>query len=93
MIEQKESRLERVVGRLTQTLDVSLKVNQCVISKLQIDLKNNKRVAVEYTRSAFNKMLNDVDFFNWPSSIQTSSIEKTLSKSRPNNRISKIFLF
>ena len=90
----KGSRLEKVVDKLAKTLDYSIASNQCVINKLRIDLKNNKKVAAEYMRSCFNEMmLEDEDFFNWLSAavgFKPVRLINLLSENRPSNRISKL---
>ena len=89
----KGSRLEKVVDKLAKTLDYSITSNQCVINKLRINLKNNKKMVVEYMRSCFNEMLEDESFFNWLSAavgFKPVRLRNLLSENRPNNRNSKL---
>ena len=89
----KGSKLEKVVDKLAKTLDYSITSNQCVINKLRIDLKNNKKMAVEYMRSCFNEMLEDEGVFNWLSAavgFKPVRLRNLLSENRPNDRNSKL---
>ena len=90
----KGSRLEKVVDKLAKTLNYSITSNQCVINKLRIHLKNNKKkMAVEYMQSCFNEMLEDEGFFKWLSAavgFKLVRLRNLLSENRPNNRNSKL---
>ena len=89
----KSSKLEKVVDKLAKTLDYSITSNQCVINKLLIDLKNNKKMAVEYMRSCFNEMLEDEGVFKWLSAavgFKPVRLRNLLSENRPNDRDSKL---
>ena len=64
----KRSRLEGVISKITRYIDHSFTLNQCVIKKLKLDLKNSKTEAARYMQSSFGEMLDDEAFLNWLSS-------------------------
>ena len=64
----KRSRLEGVISKITCYIDHSFTLNQCVIKKLKLDLKNSKTEAARYMQSSFGEMLDDEAFLNWLSS-------------------------
>ena len=55
----KRSRLEGVISKITRHIDHSFTLNQCLIKKLKLDLKNSKTEAARYMQSSFGEMLND----------------------------------
>ena len=55
----KRSRLEGVISKITRYIDHSFTLNQCVIKKLKLDLKNSKTEAARYMQSSFGEMLDD----------------------------------
>ena len=61
----KRSRLESVISKITRYIDHSFTLNQCVIKKLELDLKNSKTEAARYVQSSFGEMLDDERFLNW----------------------------
>ena len=85
----KRSRLENVIGKITSNVEYSISFNQSVIDKLHNDSKNNKTVAVEFTRSCFNEMLDDEGFLRLFSSavdFKPNCLRKLLSNSQPKKR-------
>ena len=56
------SRLEGVISKITRYIDHSFALNQCVIKKLKLDLKNSKTEAARYMQSSFGEMLDDEAF-------------------------------
>ena len=64
----KSSRLESVISKITRNIDHSFTLNQCVIEKLKLDLKNNKNEATSYMQGCFGEMLDDEGFLTWLSS-------------------------
>ena len=60
----RRSRLENVISKITNNIDHSFTLNQCLIEKLKHDIKNNNSGAVHYTRSCFDKMLDGEGFIN-----------------------------
>ena len=61
----KRSRLESVFSKITCHIDHSFTLNQCVIKKLKLDLKNSKTAAARYMQNSFGEMLDDEGFLNW----------------------------
>ena len=55
----KRSRLEGVISKITRYIDHSFTLNQCVIKKLKLDLKNSKTEAARYMQSSLGEMLDD----------------------------------
>ena len=89
----KRYRLEKVIGKITRNIDYAFKFNDCVIDKLQSDLKSNNSAAVEYMRSRFDTMLQAEDFLNWLSvavGLKPYCLRMLLSENRPNKCNSKL---
>ena len=85
----KRSRLEGVISKITRYIDHSFTLNQCVIKKLKLDLKNSKTEAARYMQSSFGEMLDDEGFLNWLSSAvgyKLNRLKKILSEDLPNRR-------
>ena len=69
----------------TRYIDHSFTMNQCVIKKLKLDLKNGKTEAARYMQSSFDEMLER--FLNWLSSAvwyKPNRLKKILSENLPN---------
>ena len=89
----KRYRLVKVIGEITRNIDHAFKFNDCVIDKLQSDLKSNNSAAVEYMRSRFDTMLQAEDFLNWLSvavGLKPYCLRMLLSENRPNKCNSKL---
>ena len=64
-------------------------MNQCVIKKLKLGLKNSKTEAARYMPSSFGEMLDDDGFLNWLSSAvgyKPNRLKKILSENLRNRR-------
>ena len=85
----KRSRLESVISKITRNIDHSFTLNQCVIEKLKLDLKNNKNEATSYMQGCFGEMLDDDSFLTWLSSAvgyKPNRLKRILSDKQPNRR-------
>ena len=61
----KRSRLGSVISKITRNIDYSFTLNQCVIEKLKLDLKNNKNEATSYMQGCFGEIVDDESFLTW----------------------------
>ena len=83
----KSSRLESVILEITRYIDHSFTLNQCVIKKLKLDLKNSKTEAARYMQGSFGAMLDDKSCLNWLSlavGYKPNRLKKILSENLPN---------
>ena len=85
----KSSRLESVILEITRYIDHSFTLNQCVIKKLKLDLKNSKTEAARYMQGSFGAMLDNKSCLNWLSlavGYKPNRLKKILSENLPNRR-------
>ena len=85
----KRSRLESVISKITRNIDHSFTLTQCVIEKLKLDLKNNKKEATSYMQGCFGEILDDESFLTWLSSTvgyKPNRSKRILSDKQPNRR-------
>ena len=85
----KRSRLESVISKITLFINHSFTLNQCLIKKLKLDLKNSKTEAARYMQSSLGEMLGDKGFLNWSSltvGYKPNRLKKILSENLPIRR-------
>ena len=85
----KRSWLESVISKITRNIDHSFTLNQRIIEKLKLDLKNNKNEATSYMQCCFGEILDDESFLTWFSSAagyKPNRLKRILSDKQPNRR-------